>query len=80
MEMKRQAVQYYNENQVPKELESLLNAMFFERPQDLYGYMVCVCVFFFFQTINLKFAPKLIDNGNGSVWLLYNKSMVDLFH
>ena len=47
MEMKRQAVQYYNENQVPKELESLLNAMFFERPQDLYGYMVCVCVFFF---------------------------------
>ena len=79
MEMKRQAVQYYNENQVPKELESLLNAMFFERPQDLYGYMVCVCVFFF-QTINLKFAPKLIDNGNGSVWLLYNKSMVDLFH
>ena len=80
MEMKRQAVQYYNENQVPKELESLLNAMFFERPQDLYGYMVCVCVFFFFQNINLKFAPKLIDNGNGSVWLLYNKSMVDLFH
>ena len=49
MEMKRQAVQYYNENQVPKELESLLNAMFFERPQDLYGYMVCVCVFFFFK-------------------------------
>ena len=77
MEMKRQAVQYYNENQVPKQLESLLNAMFFERPQDLYGYMVC---FFFFQIINLKFAPKLIDNGNGSVWLLYNKTMVDLFH
>ena len=47
MEMKRQAVQYYNENQVPKQLESLLNAMFFERPQDLYGYMVCF--FFFFK-------------------------------
>ena len=56
--MKRQAVQYYNENQVPKELESLLNAMFFERPQDLYGYMVCVCVFFFFSNYKFKICSK----------------------
>ena len=40
MEMKRRAVNYYNKNNVPKCLESLLNTMFLEEPEDIYGYMV----------------------------------------
>ena len=40
LEMKQRAVQYYNENQVPKQLEILLNTMFTEEPTDIYGYMV----------------------------------------
>jgi len=39
LEKKREAVHYYNENQIPKEIENLLNAMFENRPEDLYGYM-----------------------------------------
>eukprot|EP00794_Sanderia_malayensis_P000123 gene123-734_t len=39
MEMKRRAVHYYNENNVPKCLEELLNTMFLENPSDIFGYM-----------------------------------------
>ena len=40
LELKRQAVRYYNENDVPKSLEELLNTMFLDNPKDAYGYMV----------------------------------------
>ena len=42
MEMKQQAVAYFNANQVPKQIEELLNKMFKERPDDIFGYMVCM--------------------------------------
>ena len=38
--MKQQAVKYYNEHGVPKCLEDLLNKMFLDNPDDIYGYMV----------------------------------------
>ena len=40
LEMKQRAVKYYNENGVPKCLEGLLNKMFLDDPDDIYGYMV----------------------------------------
>lgn len=40
LEMKQRAVKYYNDNGVPKCLESLLNSMFLDEPDDVYGYMV----------------------------------------
>lgn len=40
LEMKQRAVKYYNENGVPKCLEGLLNKMFLDHPDDIYGYMV----------------------------------------
>lgn len=40
LEMKRQAVAYYSENKVPEHVEKLLNDMFKEKPEDIYGYMV----------------------------------------
>ncbi|XP_075244178.1 enolase 4-like isoform X2 [Convolutriloba macropyga] len=39
-EMRRRAVQYYKENQVPQLMESALNQMFFHQPQDVYAYLV----------------------------------------
>lgn len=39
-QLKRQAVEYFDTNDVPVRLEALLNKMFFERPADIYGYTV----------------------------------------
>merc|ERR1712062_139740 len=39
MEMKKRAVKYYNDNQVPQHLENLLNEMFIENPDDIFGYL-----------------------------------------
>ena len=39
-EEKQRAVRYFHENQVPKQLETLLNEMFHKQPDDIYGYMV----------------------------------------
>ncbi|KAK3750975.1 hypothetical protein QZH41_009129 [Actinostola sp. cb2023] len=39
LELKRQAVAYFNENRVPEHVEALLNDMFKEKPQDIFGYM-----------------------------------------
>ena len=40
LETKRKVIAYYNENQVPKKIEDLLNRMYQENPSDIYGYMV----------------------------------------
>lgn len=43
LEEKRQAVAYFNKNEVPKQIEELLNKMFKEKPNDIFGYMVRRC-------------------------------------
>lgn len=40
LELKKKAVKYYHDNQIPQQFESLLNSMFYEQPEDLYGYIV----------------------------------------
>ena len=40
LEEKREAVAYFNKNEVPKRIEQLLNKMFKEKPSDVFGYMV----------------------------------------
>ena len=45
LEEKRQAVAYFNKNEVPKQIEELLNKMFKEKPNDVFGYMVRRCHF-----------------------------------
>lgn len=50
LEEKREAVAYFNNNEVPKQIEQLLNKMFKEKPSDIFGYMVCkgcLCPFIF---------------------------------
>ena len=39
-ELRRSAVHYYKENQVPQLMETALNEMFFHQPQDVYAYLV----------------------------------------
>ncbi|BFY98257.1 hypothetical protein BsWGS_01297 [Bradybaena similaris] len=38
--LKQQAMNYYQENKVPVQMETVLNAMFFDQPRDIYGYLV----------------------------------------
>lgn len=40
LEEKREAVAFFNKNEVPKQIEDLLNQMFKEKPNDVFGYMV----------------------------------------
>ena len=35
-----QALKYYQKNNIPKKMETILNLMFFEKPNDQYGFMV----------------------------------------
>lgn len=39
LEEKREAVAFFNKNEVPKQIEDLLNKMFKEKPNDVFGYM-----------------------------------------
>lgn len=39
-EAKQKAVKYYNENGVPQKIEEIMNTMFYDNPNDVYGYLV----------------------------------------
>lgn len=38
--LKQQAMEYYQENGVPRRLEELLNSTFYLQPADVYGHLV----------------------------------------
>ena len=39
-ELKEKAAKYYAENGVPQKMEEILNGMFYENPDDVYGHLV----------------------------------------
>lgn len=39
-ELKQQAMKYYRENGVPQKMEEILNQMFYDKPQDVFGHLV----------------------------------------
>ena len=41
-ELKEKAIAYYKDNGVPEKMEQILNAMFFDNPEDVYGHLVSV--------------------------------------
>lgn len=41
-ELKQKAVNYYDQNGVPKKMEEILNSMFYDNPDDVYGHLVCI--------------------------------------
>eukprot|EP00105_Crassostrea_gigas_P036773 XP_019920921.1 PREDICTED: enolase 4-like isoform X4 [Crassostrea gigas] len=38
-ELKQKAVKYYDQNGVPKKMEEILNSMFYDNPDDVYGHL-----------------------------------------
>lgn len=38
-ELKQKAVKYYDQNGVPKKMEEVLNSMFYDNPDDVYGHL-----------------------------------------
>ena len=41
-EMKMKAIEYYEQNGVPQKMEEILNNMFFDNPNDVYGHVVSI--------------------------------------
>lgn len=39
-DLKNKAAEYYRSNGVPQKIESVLNEMFWQKPNDIYGYLV----------------------------------------
>nr|XP_005995799.1 PREDICTED: enolase-like protein ENO4 [Latimeria chalumnae] len=39
-ELKQRAAEYYRTNEIPQRIEEVLNSMFYEKPDDIYGYLV----------------------------------------
>ena len=42
LELKQKAQQYYQQNGVPQKIEEVLNSMFYDDPNDVYGHLVSV--------------------------------------
>ena len=52
LEEKREAMVYFNNNGVPKQIEQPLNKIFKEKPNDILGYMVrCMVNFVLFSSV-----------------------------
>ena len=54
LEEKQEALAYFNKNEVPKQIEQLLNKMFKEKPSDIFGYMVGIYSFQHLFSSNLS--------------------------
>lgn len=40
-QLKQRAAEYYRSNAVPQRMQQVLNTMFYEKPDDMYGHLVC---------------------------------------
>ena len=43
-ELKQRAKAFYAENGVPQKMEDILNSMFYDNPDDVYGHLVSTCI------------------------------------
>ena len=41
-DLKEKAAKFYSENGVPQKMEEILNSMFYENPNDVYGHLVTI--------------------------------------
>lgn len=71
LEEKREAVAYFNKNEVPKRIEQLLNKMFKEKPSDVFGYMVRKGIFVWFLPVSAVYS------GRARKWCLYSDSLLN---
>nr|XP_008113022.1 PREDICTED: enolase 4 isoform X2 [Anolis carolinensis] len=64
-DLKHQAVEYYRNNEVPQRLEEVLNTMFYQRPEDFYGYLANYFGGLSKPPVICKLAGKRILDGIG---------------
>nr|XP_039263494.1 enolase 4-like [Styela clava] len=65
-ELKQEAAKYYTKNKVPEKLEEILNSMFYEKPDDVYGRLSK-----YFETMSLpsqicKIKSTIVMDSTGS--------------
>lgn len=69
LEEKREAVAYFNKNEVPKRIEQLLNKMFKEKPSDIFGYMVRKGIFLWFLPVSAVYSDSLLNDQDKTLRL-----------
>ena len=72
LEEKREAVAFFNKNEVPKQIEDLLNKMFKEKPNDVFGYMVRI----FFPVLFFFFIASAYGDHNLARYLLIHSTSI----
>lgn len=65
-DLKQEAARYYAKNKVPQKLEEILNSMFYEKPEDVYGRLSK-----YFETMSLpaqisKIRPTIVLDSTGN--------------
>ncbi|KAK7110143.1 enolase 4-like [Littorina saxatilis] len=64
-ELKEKAVAYYQENGVPQKMEEILNSMFFDNPEDVYGHLANYFEKFIKPPLITKLTARQVLNGRG---------------
>lgn len=72
LEEKREAVVYFNNNGVPKQIEQLLNKIFKEKPSDIFGYMVRYMVNFMLFSSMTSTPWCLYTHCTGEIWKFFS--------
>lgn len=52
-DLKNKAAEYYRSNGVPQKIENVLNEMFWQKPDDIYGYLVTYLRFWDIKAVNI---------------------------
>ncbi len=52
-DLKNKAAEYYRSNGVPQKIENVLNEMFWQKPDDIYGYLVIYLRFWDIKAVNI---------------------------
>ncbi|KAH9503222.1 Enolase 4 [Bulinus truncatus] len=63
--LRQKALNYYNENGIPKKMEEVLNSMFYDNPPDPYGYLVNYFSDFVESSKLKKISASLAFDGHG---------------
>lgn len=52
-DLKNKAAEYYRSNGVPQKIENVLNEMFWQKPDDINGYLVTYLRFWYSKAVNI---------------------------
>lgn len=64
-ELKEKAIAYYKENGVPQKMEEILNTMFCDKPEDVYGHLATFFAQFIKPAVISMVASRQVLDGKG---------------